>query len=117
LLNVLARPECPRTFELGFAHDEEIRFKILARRNALLGQWAVDRLGYGGAVGDKYIEKIADILREPAVSAASADDRAVSKLVMDLTTAGWDVTREDVHKVLSDFEEQARAAVMAGHTV
>jgi hypothetical protein len=108
--------EREQAFELGFAHDEEIRFKILARRNALLGQWAIDRLGYSGAVGDKYIKKIADILCKPALIAASADDRAVSKLVMDLTIAGWDITREDVHKVLSGFEEQARAAVMAGQT-
>jgi hypothetical protein len=108
--------EREQAFELGFAHEEEIRFKILARRNALVGQWAIDRLGYGGAVGDKYVRKINDIFWKPARGAVSTDDRVVSKLVMDLTIAGWDITRADVHKVLSDFEEQAQAAVMAGQT-
>ena len=106
--------EREQAFELGYAHDEEVRFKVLARRNALLGRWAADRLGYDGAIADRYVENIKNILCGPAADAASADDRAISKLAMDLTTAGSDITRGDVRKVLADFEEQARAMVIEG---
>lgn len=41
-------------FEQQFAHDEELRFKATARRNKLLGLWAADKLGLGGADADSY---------------------------------------------------------------
>ena len=106
--------EREQAFEAGFAHDEEVRFKILTRRNALLGRWAADRLGYAGAAADKYVKKITDALCAPARGTLSADNRVISKLVMDLTTSGWEITREDVRRILLDFEEQARTAVIKG---
>ncbi|SVC36163.1 uncharacterized protein METZ01_LOCUS289017, partial [marine metagenome] len=35
-----------KSFEKKFAHDEELQFKIEARRNKYLGQWASKILGY-----------------------------------------------------------------------
>ena len=35
-------------FEKKFAHDEELRFKAMARRNKLLGNWAAEKLGLAG---------------------------------------------------------------------
>ena len=32
-----------RAFEAKFARDEEMQFRIIARRNRLLGQWAARR--------------------------------------------------------------------------
>ena len=29
-----------RAFESKFAHDEEMKFRLVARRNRLLGEWA-----------------------------------------------------------------------------
>lgn len=34
-----------RAFEAKFAHDEEFRFFVLARRDKLFAQWAAERLG------------------------------------------------------------------------
>ena len=34
-----------KSFEKKFVHDEEIQFKINARRNKYLGEWAADKLG------------------------------------------------------------------------
>src|SRR6266487_134305 len=36
-------------FERRFAHDEELRFKSIARRNKMLGLWAAEKLGLSGA--------------------------------------------------------------------
>ena len=32
-------------FEERFAHDAELQFKITARRNKLVGQWAAEKMG------------------------------------------------------------------------
>ena len=34
-----------RAFEAKFAHDEEMQFRISARRNRLLGEWAARQMG------------------------------------------------------------------------
>jgi hypothetical protein len=41
-------------FEKQFAHDEELRFKAMARRNKMLGLWAAGVLGKSGADGEAY---------------------------------------------------------------
>ncbi len=47
-------------FEQEFAHDEELRFKIIARRNKLLGLWAAEKLGLTGAVAQNYAKEVVD---------------------------------------------------------
>lgn len=39
--------ERERAFEAKFAHDEEFRFLVTARRDKLFAQWAADRLQLG----------------------------------------------------------------------
>ena len=34
-----------KAFETKFARDEEMAFRVLARRNRLLGQWAAREMG------------------------------------------------------------------------
>ena len=38
-----------KSFESKWAHDEELRFKVMARRNKLLGLWAAGEMGKGAA--------------------------------------------------------------------
>jgi hypothetical protein len=45
-------------FEKKFAHDEELQFKATARRNKLLGLWAAEKLGLGGAQADAYAKEV-----------------------------------------------------------
>src|ERR1700726_4967752 len=45
-------------FEKQFAHDEELKFKATARRNKLLGLWAAEKLGLGGAEADSYAKSV-----------------------------------------------------------
>jgi hypothetical protein len=100
-------------FELAFAHDEELRFKILACRNVMFARWGADRLGYVGETADRYVEKIAGILNAHADAAPRAENRAVGRLLLDLTTSGWELTRQDILKALAECEARARRAVMA----
>ena len=45
-------------FEKKFAHDEELRFKAMARRNKLLGLWAAGVLGKSGADAEAYAKEV-----------------------------------------------------------
>ena len=46
--------ERERGYEAKWAHDEEKHFKVMARRNALLGRWAAGELGLRDAQVDDY---------------------------------------------------------------
>lgn len=46
--------ERERAFEAKFAHDEEMQFRAVARRNKLLGLWAAELLGKTGEAANAY---------------------------------------------------------------
>jgi len=52
-----------------WAHDEELRFKIGARRNKLLGLWAAAEMGLTGATAEEYARSVvaADLMGADAV--------------------------------------------------
>jgi hypothetical protein len=66
-------------FEKQFAHDEELRFKAMARRNKMLGLWAADLLGKTGADAEAYAKEVVLADFEEA-----GDNDVVSKVVKDL---------------------------------
>jgi hypothetical protein len=43
-----------RGFESKWAHDAELRFKVVARRNKLLGLWAAGEMGFSGPKAEEY---------------------------------------------------------------
>jgi len=45
-------------YERKFVHDEELRFRVMARRNKLLGLWAAEQLGKTGAEADNYAKTV-----------------------------------------------------------
>jgi hypothetical protein len=47
-----------RAFESKWAHDEELRFKIVARRNKLLGLWAAEQMGISGDSAQEYAKGV-----------------------------------------------------------
>ena len=66
-------------FEKEFAHDEELRFKALARRNKMLGLWAAGLLGKSGADAEAYAKEV--VLAE---FDEGGDNAVVGKIVKDL---------------------------------
>ncbi|MGD0143736.1 MAG: DUF1476 domain-containing protein [Rhizomicrobium sp.] len=48
--------EREKAYEAKWAHDEELHFKVMARRNKLLGLWAASELGLSGAPADDYVK-------------------------------------------------------------
>ncbi|WP_416909102.1 MAG: DUF1476 domain-containing protein [Polymorphobacter sp.] len=72
-------------FENKFAHDAETRFRILARRDRLVGDWAASHLGLDATEAEAYAKSVVLADLEEA-----GDEDVVRKLVADLAPAGID---------------------------
>jgi len=86
-------------FEKEFAHDEELRFKALARRNKMLGLWAAGLLGKSGADAEAYAKEV--VLAE---FDEGGDNAVVSKIVKDLAGKA---NEEQVRKQMQTFLAEA----------
>src|SRR5258708_26863593 len=47
-----------KAFENKFAHDEEMRFRIVARRNRLIGEWAARQMGLSDVETEYYSKHV-----------------------------------------------------------
>lgn len=94
-----------QAFEAKFAHDEDLKFKVLARRDKLVGLWAAAKLGKSGADAEDYARLVILSDLEEA-----GDEDIVRKLVADLAGAG--VGEAEVRAMLAEQTRVAEAQVM-----
>jgi hypothetical protein len=92
-----------KAFENEFAHDQEMAFRISARRNKLLGHWAADKMGLTAEETDSYGKSIVQADFEEA-----GDEDVIRKILGDLMAAGIEITDEDVRKAMADVTIEAR---------
>ena len=96
-----------RAFESKFAHDEEMKFRITARRNRLLGEWAARQMGLSEEETVSYAK---DVVRSDFEEAGDHD--VVRKVFGDLTSAGVDVDEAKVRETLAHKEVEARRQII-----
>ncbi len=90
-------------FENKFAHDQELQFKVTARRNKLVGLWAAEKMGLTQEEANAYAVSVVQADFEEA-----GDEDVIRKLLGDLTTAGSDVTDAMIRAALADQMVVAR---------
>ena len=96
-----------RGFEGKFAHDEEALFKINAKRNKLLGDWAADKLKKTDNDKEDYIlEVIKSDMAEPG------DEDVFRKVKKDLLQAGFDNMDEEIRNKMNEYMEAAKKATL-----
>jgi hypothetical protein len=97
-----------RGFEGKFKHEQELGFKIAARRNKLLGLWAAKELKLPATEHEPYAKSVvmAD-LEKPG------DDDVVGKVLADFKAKGIDMTDQRIRQQLSECREVARKQVMS----
>ncbi len=81
--------ERENAFEAKYAHDQELRFKLIAKRNKQLALWAAEILGKDGDAVETYIH---DVIKSDFEE--TGDDDVMRKVAGDL--AGTDVSEADV---------------------
>ena len=96
-----------RAFEAKFAHDEEMKFRITARRNRLLGEWAARQMGLSEVETESYAK---DVVRSDFEEAGDHD--VIRKVLGDLTAAGVDMDEDKVREALRNKEIEARRQII-----
>ena len=96
-------------FENKFAHDEELRFKAMARRNKLLGLWAADKLGKSGADAEAYAKSVVLADFEEA-----GDEDVVRKVKADFAAGNVAAGDSEIRQVMQDLLSRAAEEIQAG---
>ena len=91
-----------KSFEKKFAHDEELQFKISARRNKYLGQWVSQILGYDQEKEKEYIQSVIKADMEEA-----GEEDVFRKVQSDLKD--HNIPEEEIRKKMDELNEKAKS--------
>ncbi|MBX9946431.1 MAG: DUF1476 domain-containing protein [Reyranella sp.] len=96
-----------KSFEKKFEKDQELQFKVNARRNKLLGLWAAGLMGKSGADAEAYAKTVvmADFEKP-------GDDDVIGKLVSDLAAAGKPTEDHTIRRQAERLVDEAKKQVM-----
>ena len=93
--------EREKSFEKKFAHDQELQFKVSARKNKYLGEWVSKILGYDPNKEKEYIQSVIK-----ADFAEAGDEDVFRKLKDDLKN--HNISDEDIRKKMDELNEKAK---------
>jgi len=95
-----------KSFERKFERDQDLQFKVNARKNKLLGLWAAGIMGKSDA--DAYAKEVvlADFEKP-------GDDDVIQKLVKDFAAAGKPTDEQAIRKQAERLRAEAKEQLMA----
>jgi hypothetical protein len=94
--------EREKSFERKFEREQELAFKVKARRNKLLGLWAAERLGLAGEAAERYAREVLQSdLERPG------HEDIIAKVAGDFAARGIAI---DAARVRAELERCAREA-------
>jgi hypothetical protein len=93
--------EREKSFEKKFVNDEEKQFKINAKRNKYLGQWAAEKLGISDK--EKYIQ---EVIKSDFTEPGDAD--VFKKIQNDFKNANLNISENEIRKQMNFMLERAK---------
>ena len=90
-----------KSFEKKFAHDQELQFKVSARRNKYLGEWVSQILNFNTDQEKEYIQSVIK-----ADFAEAGDQDVFRKIKEDLKEKN--VSDEELRKKMDELNEKAK---------
>ena len=96
-----------RAFESQYARDEEMQFRIVARRNRLLGEWAARLMGLSDTETESYAK---DVVRADFEEAG--DEDVIRKILGDVTAAGVECDEATIREALGHKLVEARRQII-----
>ena len=90
-----------KSFEKKFVHDEELQFKVSAKRNKYLGEWASKILGYKEDQEKEYIQSVIK-----ADFAEAGDEDVFRKVKEDLKN--HNISEEDIRIKMEETLQSAK---------
>lgn len=95
-------------FESKFIHDEELRFKAMARRNKMLGNWVAGQLGLTGEAAVSYANDLVTANLEN-----QTDDDTLHKVSKDLAPKG--ISQQQIAKKMEELHHFAMQQIESGN--
>jgi hypothetical protein len=94
-------------FEAKYKVDQETQFKIIVRRNKLLGEWAAGQMGLSGDDAATYAKDVvtADFDRP-------GDSDVIEKVLADLSAKGVKLSETDIKKKIEELQSVARTEIV-----
>jgi hypothetical protein len=99
--------EREKAFENKFKRDQELQFKVKARRNKLLGQWVAAKIGLSGADAEAYAKEVVSADFEKP-----GDDDVVQKVLKDLGAKGAKTTDAEIRREMERLEGEAKRQII-----
>ena len=94
--------------EAKYAHDQETEFKVIARRNKLLGLWAAEKLGLSGEEAQAYAKQVViSDFEKPG------DDDVKEKVHGDFQDGGLDISEHRVRRHMDELLSTAREQILS----
>ena len=90
-----------KSFEKKFAHDQELQFKVSARRNKYIGEWVSQLLNYNSDQEKEYIQSVIK-----ADFAEAGDEDVFRKIKQDLKEKN--ISDEELRKKMDELNEKAK---------
>ena len=94
--------------ESNYVRNEELDFKVVARRNKLLGMWAAGLMGLEGDAASDYAKSVVVADFEEA-----GEDDVFRKVKGDLNAKGLDTSDHQIRREMESLLETARAQLTA----
>ena len=95
--------EREKSFEKKFIRDEEVQFKVNAKRNKLLGEWAADKLGKKDNNKVSYAQEvIKSDFSEPG------DEDVFRKIQSDFKKASINIPDSEIREQMISLLERAK---------
>ena len=98
-----------KAFETKYQKDQELQFKVTARRNKLLGLGAAEKLGMDGGDADEYAKSVVlSDLEEPG------DEDVFRKVRADLDKASHAVSDDEIRQQMLALMTTAKQQIRDG---
>ena len=94
--------EREKSFEKKFVKDEELQFKIAAKKNKYLGQWVAEKLGYNPEQEKEYIQSVIKADFQEA-----GDEDVFRKIKAALKNKN--ISDEEIRKKMDELNEKAKS--------
>ncbi|MBC8129231.1 MAG: DUF1476 domain-containing protein [Rhizobiaceae bacterium] len=105
----MSMSEREKDFEGRYAHDQELKFRIEARRNRLLGLWAAEKLGKSDEDAKLYAQEVvkADFIK-------AGDEDVFEKVRADFDAAGVEQSDHQIRRTMVELLVEAEKQVREG---
>jgi hypothetical protein len=101
--------EREKSFERKFELDQEMAFKLKARRHKLIGLWAAQQLGLKGDAAEAYAHELATLGLDH-----HGDDDTIARIARDFAAKGIAFDRTRVQLELDHSDREAKKQLGIG---